>query len=182
VINALDNAGIFLTKILFGMFVVLLILRLLLSWHRANYHNPVCQLIGKLTNPVIKPLAQWIPNFKRIDTAALVLALVLNLVQWTILVYLQTGHLFPMVIVPIALIDFLTQFCQVLIYSLIFMIIISWLNPGVYNPVSEVLYMITEPILRPIRRLIPPVAGFDISPIPAMIGIGVIIVILKSLI
>lgn len=179
--NALDNVGIFLTKILFGIWLSVLLLRMVLNWHHANYNNPVCLLIGKLTNPVIQPLSKWIPKFKRLDTATLVLALISNMAQWFILILLQTGKVFFLPLLPIAILDLLVQLFQLLMYSLLFMIVLSWINPGVYNPVSEILYTITEPMLRPIRKIIPPIAGFDISPIPAMIAIGVMLVILKSL-
>lgn len=180
-VNALDNAGIFLTHILFGMYIMLLLLRVLLQWHRANYQNPVCQLIGKLTNPVIIPLRKIIPRFKRLDTAALVLAYVLNYLKLLITNYLHAGVLFILPLIPLAFVDLAVQFCKLLVYAILFMIILSWLSPGVYNPISEVLYLITEPLLRPVRRLIPPIAGFDISPIPVMIGLGLVIVILTSL-
>lgn len=181
-LNALDNAGIFLVKIIFGLMVMLLLLRLLLQWHRANFHNPVCQLIGKLTNPVVVPLTKIIPKWNRLDTATLVLAIIVNFIQWVLLLLIHTGQLYLIGALPISIIDLVTQFLELLLYAIVAMIVISWLSPGVYNPVSEVLYSITEPMLRPIRRLIPPVSGFDISPIPAMIAIGVMIVILKSLI
>ena len=49
--------------------------------------------------------------------------------------------------------------------------ILSWVNPGAYNPASALLYSLTEPMLRPARRLIPPIGGLDLSPMLVMIGL-----------
>ncbi|MGB1701505.1 MAG: YggT family protein, partial [Cycloclasticus sp.] len=63
---------------------------------------------------------------------------------------------------------------NVFIYSIFAVVIISWINPGSYNPVVEVLHNITEPVLKPFRRLIPPVSGMDLSPIAALLALQVL--------
>jgi len=59
----------------------------------------------------------------------------------------------------------------VFLFSIFIQVIISWVNPGTYNPVVSLLYSITEPVLRPCRRLIPPISGLDLSPLVALIAI-----------
>lgn len=49
--------------------------------------------------------------------------------------------------------------------------LISWVNPDPWNPIVQFLYRVTEPVLQPIRRLIPISFGLDISPVIAIFGI-----------
>ncbi|CAG0967318.1 hypothetical protein ANRL3_01265 [Anaerolineae bacterium] len=81
------------------------------------------------------------------------------------------------------LIDMLT-----LIFSLILWgrIIVSWmvsfgrLSP--YSPIAKTIFEITEPVLAPIRNLLPPTAGFDLSPLIAFIGIQILATVLKQIV
>lgn len=56
-------------------------------------------------------------------------------------------------------------FLTIYIWIIIARCIISWVNPSPYHPVVRFLYRATEPVLAPARRLIPPIAGLDVSPI-----------------
>ena len=63
---------------------------------------------------------------------------------------------------------------NVFIFAIIIQAILSWINPGHYNPVSSLLYSLNEPLLRPARRLIPPIQGLDLSPLVVLIALQVI--------
>ena len=65
-------------------------------------------------------------------------------------------------------------FLNVLLFSILIQVIISWINPGTYNPAVSLLYSMTEPVLRPCRRLIPPISGMDLSPLVALIAIQLV--------
>jgi len=55
------------------------------------------------------------------------------------------------------------------VYAIFIRIILSWISQGGYNPATAIITTLTEPLLRPFRRILPPMGGFDISPIFAVI-------------
>ena len=63
---------------------------------------------------------------------------------------------------------------NVFFWSILIQVIISWVNPGSYNPVTSLLYSLNEPLLRPARRLVPPISGFDLSPVVVMIALKLV--------
>jgi YggT family protein len=74
----------------------------------------------------------------------------------------------------ITLAELLSLGINVFIIAIIVQVIISWINPGSYNPVISLLYSLTTPVLRPIQQLIPPISGIDLSPLFALIGLQVL--------
>jgi YggT family protein len=59
-------------------------------------------------------------------------------------------------------------FLELYMWTIIIRALISWVNPDPYNPIVQVLTRITEPVLRPIRKLAPPFkVGIDLSPLIA---------------
>jgi YggT family protein len=51
-------------------------------------------------------------------------------------------------------------------------VLLSWVNPDPYNPIVQFLIRATDPVLEPLRRLLPTVAGLDLSPIVALLGLS----------
>lgn len=177
--NPLDNAAYFLVSTLFDIYIFVLVIRLILVWVRANYFNPVSQVIIKLTNPLVIPLRRILPNVANIELSTLVLTFIFELIKYFLLGVVALG--IPKVIgLPVlAVADMLKILLNIFFYAIFLQAILSWVQPG-YSPMSQVLSQITSPIMRPIHRLIPPVAGFDLSPIPALIGLQLLIILLVS--
>ena len=152
-------------------------LRFLLQTVRADFYNPVTQFLVKLTNPPLKPLRRIIPGWGGIDVASLVLAFVLQFVAMALLLLLS-GTDMGLVAIPGLLLATLTKLVSLVLYIYLFGIFIlallSWINPGVYNPIAAMLYSITEPLLRPAQRLIPPIGGIDLSPLAVILVIYVV--------
>ncbi|MEM6575596.1 MAG: YggT family protein, partial [Pseudomonadota bacterium] len=90
------NAGVFLVNLVFGFFIAVLLLRVLLQLVRANFFNPVCQFLVKITNPVLMPLRRIIPNWGRVELSAILLAWVLKSLQ-TVIVLAILGSSGPAV-------------------------------------------------------------------------------------
>ena len=67
--------------------------------------------------------------------------------------------------------ELLALLLNIFLFAVLIQVILSWINPGTYNPVTSILFSITEPVLRPCRRLLPPISGMDLSPLLALIGI-----------
>jgi len=144
-------------------------LRVILQLVRANFYNPISQLVWRVTQTVTMPLSRVLPRWGRWDIAAtilLVAAAVLNIVVIDSLLGLQRGW---GQIAWFSVLKIASLGLQMYTLSLLVVTILSWVGPGVTNPVASVLWSITEPVLRPVRRVLPPIAGLDLSPIPVMI-------------
>jgi len=163
------NAATFLIETVFGLYILLVMLRFLLQWARADFYNPVSQFIVKATQPPLKPLRKIIPGIGGLDMAALVFMIMLKLVE----LWLVTGvmGMSPQIggLVVLSIADLLGLLINVFIFSILIQVIISWVNPGMYNPVMGLLHSLTEPLLGPARRVIPPISGLDLSPIVVII-------------
>ncbi len=163
------NAATFLIETLFGLYILLVMLRFLLQWARADFYNPVSQFIVKATQPALIPLRKFIPGFGGLDTAALVFMVILKLVE----LWLVTGLLgmSPQIggLAMLSVAELLSLLINVFIFSILIQVIISWVNPGMHNPVMGLLHSLTEPLLGPARRVIPPISGLDLSPIIVII-------------
>ena len=173
------NAIIFIVDTLLSLALFVVMARLLLQWTRADFRNPLCQAIVRLTNPLILPLRRVLPPVGKVDTASVVAVLIVAFIDVAILFALR-GISFPgpfiwaqMVALQIARTLLWTYFYAIVLYALL-----SLIAPGGYSPMQSVLATLCEPVLRPFRRLIPSVAGLDLSPLWACIIIQAILILL----
>lgn len=169
-ISILDNALVFLIQTLFNLYIFILVLRMLLQWLGAHFYNPVSQFVIRLTNPVLIPLRKLLPAFRGLDIPALFLLVLLQFIKLA-LVFLLAKGMMPGVtgLLIAAFGDMLELLVSIFFYAIIIKIILSWVAPFQRNPFADILNLLTEPLLFPARRLIPPIAGFDISAIPVLI-------------
>lgn len=166
--------AIFLIKVIFGLYATLVVLRFLLQLTRADFYNPVSQVIVKLTKPVLNPLRRVIPGFSGLDIAALVLAwLVLTLEQTAILGLSDVGFQ-PAAAALLAIPELISLIINIFLFAILIGVIISWINPGNYNPVVGLIHNLTEPLLAPVRRRMPDLGGIDLSPMVVMIGLVIL--------
>ena len=181
--SPLQNAISFLLGIFFPMYIYTVLLRIIFQIMRVNFYNPVAQFIVKITNPTLIPLRRIIPGYRGYDIAAFVLVILLQLI-FILLSLLISGN------IP----TFSTNFCLgisiwtigaliamvfgLYIYLVIISIILSWVMP--MSPVSSVLNLLTEPLLSPIRRRVPPIGMFDLSPLIFLIGIQLCQILISS--
>lgn len=170
--NYVSNAGIFLVQTLFGLYLLVVMLRLLLQIVRADFYNPLSQFLVKVTNPPLKPLRRSIPGIGGIDMASVVLLFILKIAEILVLA------LFPRYPAPeliglfiLSAAELLALLVNVFLFAIIIQAILSWVSPGTYNPVSDLLHKLTEPLLRPARQIIPPISGLDLSPLAVIIVI-----------
>jgi YggT family protein len=173
------NALIFIVDTLLSLALFVVLARLLLQWARADFRNPIAQAIVRLTNPLILPLRRILPPIGKVDTASVVAVVLVAIIKRGIL-FAMTGYGTPslqlwITSVAVELVQALlrTYFYAILLYALLGLI-----APGGYSPLQSVLASVCEPILRPFRRLIPPIAGIDLSPLWAVIAIQAILLLL----
>lgn len=164
----------FLVTTLVELYLLAVLLRFLLQTSRANFYNPVSQFLVTVTRPTLQPLRRVIPGWGGVDLASIVLLLALQLVALGFSVWLRGVSAGPGMLVVAAIADLVALTFNVYIFGILIQALLSWVNPGVYNPVSEVLDSLTRPVLRPVRNLVPPISGIDLSPLFAIIGLQVL--------
>ncbi|MCP5151384.1 MAG: YggT family protein [Ectothiorhodospiraceae bacterium] len=165
------GAATFLVDTLFGLYIALFMLRFLLQVARADFYNPISQFVVRATQPVLKPLRRVIPGTRGIDLATIVAMVVLQTIALYIILGLDggSGALPGMLLHAVArLVDLALN---VFFFVIIAQIVLSWVNPSLRNPATAILHRIAELLLGPARRVIPPMGGLDISPIPVLIGL-----------
>ncbi len=178
--NYAEHAGVFLIQTLFGLYILAIMLRFLLQWVRADFYNPVSQFLVKVTNPPLKPLRRLIPGFWGIDLAAVVLMLLLQMLE-LFLVGVVVGQSFrPLGVLVMSAGELLSLAIYVFMVAIIIQIVLSWIQPGAYNPVIGLINRLSEPLLAPARRLIPPISGLDLSPLAVLILLQLSLILLVS--
>jgi len=163
-----------------SIYIAIVVIRFILQWVRADFYNPLSQFIVKATNPLLLPLRKFIPGFFGIDFASVVLALVLQMITVEVLQWLLTGELAPFVAVLLYSIqELLNLVLNIYLFSLLIMVIVSWIAPGSNNPALSLISSITEPVLAPIRRVIPSMGGLDFSVMLAILLIYILKILLS---
>ena len=162
-------SAVFLIQALLGLYSLAVLLRLLLQWVRADFYNPFCQMLVKVTNPALRPLRRVIPGWGGWDLASILLLLALQATE-RFLVDLALGHPpSPGGVLFGALAGALELTLNVFIVAVLVQVVLSWVASDAHHPLARLLHQLTEPVLRPWRRVIPPVAGVDLSPVFAIL-------------
>jgi len=172
------NATTFLIHTLFGLYILVVMLRFLLQLVRADFYNPLSQFVVKATNPPLVPLRRMIPGLAGVDVATIVLMIALQLVElWLIHSVLGYPTGFGGLLV-LSVAELLQLTAHVFLFSILIQVILSWVNPGLHNPVTSLLRSLNEPLLAPARRLIPPMSGLDLSPIVVLVALQLVSMLL----
>ena len=165
------NEGVlFLIQTIFSMYIMAVVLRIWLQLARADFFNPLSQLIARITNPVLRPLERVIPSTGRLNLAALVLGILLSVIALYLRVVMLSVNVDILPLLIISLRYFVGIVLQLIFWILIIRAILSWFSQG-GNPLEIVLHQLTEPLLQPIRRFIPAIGGLDLSVMFVLIGI-----------
>jgi len=172
------NALSYLVGTLIDLYIAAVLLRLLLQWTRADFYNPLSQFLIKLTNPALVPMRRVIPSIGRLDTASVVLMLLLEFVGVWIVSRIASNPMSWDQVLVFSMIKLLMTLLMTYFFLIIIAVILSWVGQGLRHPFVPLINQLTEPVLRPIRRVIPPIAGIDLSPLFALIGIRFLILLL----
>ncbi len=168
----------FITRFALEIFCLLFMARFWLQACRADFYNPISQFIDRITAPVVRTLGLIIPPYKNLNLAAFAAA-------WA-----SAGlmHLLPgladagaIQLISGSLLHVLMRFLSLFSWAIIIVIIASFLAPARVHPALALLQQVTEPLLAPARRLIPPLGGLDFSPILVILAIGVLRQLLPQL-
>jgi YggT family protein len=160
------SAIIFIVESLLSLALFVVLARLLLQWTRADFRNPLCQAIVRLTNPLILPLRRVLPPVRKIDTASVVAVLLVAIVDVAGIFALHgIGMPPPLLWIRPVLTEIVRTLLWTYLYAIFLYALLSLIAPGGYSPLQSLLTSLCEPVLRPIRRVIPAVAGLDLSPL-----------------
>ena len=180
--TAFINALTFLVDIVFSIYLVVVMLRLILQLVKADFYNPFCQSLVKITNPALLPLRKFIPGYYGVDMASVVLLYILQLLKLFILVSLKVGFAGLSFYIFIAVIpQLIALLVQVYFYAILIRAIASWFHVKDSHPLYQLLFALTEPLLRPIRNKVPVTGMIDWSPFIAIIILMVFNVFFSSL-
>jgi YggT family protein len=176
------SALFFIVDSLLSLALFVFLARLLLQWVRADFRNPIAQAIVKITNPVILPLRRVLSPIRKIDTASVVAVVLVAIIKVAILSALAVyGSMGVELWVRSIALELVIALLSTYFYAIILYALLSLIAPGGYSPLQSVLDRICEPVLRPFRRLIPPLAGLDFSPLWAIILIKAVLLLLPGL-
>jgi YggT family protein len=158
-----------------GFFVFLLLARFHFQWLRVPFRNPLGEFVIATTNWVVRPARRVIPALAGLDLASLLPAWLIQLLAlWALEALRDRDGGSLEAFAGLALVDLLRYSLYILVFALIVQAVLSWVNP--YSPIAPMFDAITRRFLRPIRRFVPPVANFDLSPLILLVLLQVLLI------
>jgi len=168
----------YLVSTIIDLYIAAIMLRLLLQWVKADFYNPLCQFLVKATNPVLVPARRIIPSIGRLDTASVVVMLLLELIQLVIINQLSQAGFDLQFMLLFALRKLVVTLLMTYFVLIIARVIVSWIGSQSRHPLIPLIYQLTEPVLRPFSKLVPPISGVDLSPLFALIALRFLLLLL----
>ncbi|MEL7310872.1 MAG: YggT family protein [Pseudomonadota bacterium] len=176
----LSDISDFLLRTLTGLILAVIMLRFLLQMVRANFRNPIAQAIVQLTSPLVVPVRRIIPSIGTIDAATLLVAYGVQVLLLAALMLLRGYGISGQLLID-AVFALANLTLTIFMVALLIGVVLSWVAQGSYNPAGALADELTRPVLTPIRRIIPPIAGFDLSPLFALMLIQICRIVLTHL-
>jgi len=165
-----------------SLYLMIILLRFVLQLSRADFYNPISQFVFKATNPILIPVRRIIPGLRGIDLASLILAILfeaLILVLKTVIAGYGIPN--PVTLVLGSAVVVAGYLLKIYFWALLVMIIASWIAPGSGHPALMLINQITEPLMKPFRKVLPPMGGLDLSPILAFMVLQVLSIVVSHL-
>jgi len=179
----LTEAGVYLVKVVFELYLFAVLLRFLFQIVRADFYNPIAQFAVALTNPILRPLRRLIPGLFGIDIASVLLLFAVKGLELLLISWLQGFPASLTGIAIVAAVELVVLALYVFLIAVFARVVLSWIVPygGHGNPIMGALVSLTEPLMRPARRLIPPIGGLDLSPIGVIVVLQLAIMLVQHL-
>ena len=174
----LTGAFIYLISTITDLYVTAILLRLLLQWVKADFYNPLSQFLIKVTNPVLVPARRIIPSIGKLDTASVVIMLLLELIQLVAIGLLSKTDFGFQFLLLFAIKKLLITLLITYLVLIIARVLVSWIAAQSRHPLIPLIYQLTEPVLKPFSKLLPPLGGVDLSPLFALIAVRFLLLLL----
>jgi YggT family protein len=168
------NSLIFLARTLGDLYLLAFLLRFLLQWVRADFYNPLAQIVVRVTNPLVVPARRIMPSAGSIDLPTLVILVALEAVLTWSLLRLVGFPVQAASFVFFVLLRLINTTLWLYVISIFAYVIMSWFSHPGYSPIGRILLDLNEPLLRPVRRFLPPIAGLDLAPLIVVILIAAV--------
>ncbi len=176
-----EQALFFLMKTVIDVCFFFFLLRFMFHILRIDFYNPFSQFIFKVTNPILIPLRRVIPPHPKVDFGAFLILIFLKAFEFTITCLLKlhaAPSMLSLLIWPIG--ELISQMINVFFFAILLLVLQSWLNPKNFNPLTTVLIQLTEPVLAPAKKLVPTIAGIDVSPMIAIVILKLLDILLAG--
>ena len=173
--NALTDIGMTIVQPLFNLAMLLIALRFLAQLCGVSGYNPISMTLRRVTNVIVLPLSRLLPSGNRFSPGAL-LALILIQVVFIAMMFGLVGQLDAFNVLQALIWSALGAaglLVSIIFYSVIAMIVVSFLAPQSSHPAVEFIRELTEPVMAPLRQVLPPMGGLDFSPIILFIALNV---------
>jgi YggT family protein len=170
----------YIVDMLLWLLLLAFVLRLLFQWVRADFRDPMADAIVRVTNWLILPLRKLLPPVGKIDTATVIAVLSVAAIRTLILSALAGGGFGDAVVfLRLVLLDLVGLVLRVYLFAMLLYWLTSFVSPGGYAPGIRLLAQLCEPILKPVRRMIPRIGQIDFSVLWVSIAIGALLVLLR---
>jgi YggT family protein len=168
----------FLLDVAAGLVAGACLLRLYMQYQRIPFGTPIGRFVFALTDWLVLPLRKLLPAVGKLDTASLVAAYLVELLQY-VLLWLLVGRLAaPAALLVLAAFGVLRLAISAMTGLVIVYAILSWVRAD--SPMGDVIERLCEPLLRPFRRVIPLVGGLDLSPLALLVLLQVASMVLAG--
>jgi YggT family protein len=170
----------YIVDTLLWLLTLAFVLRLLFQWVRADFRDPMADAIVRVTNWLILPLRRLLPPIGKVDTATVVAVVAVASVRTFAALALvgegvgDVGLFLRMTVIGLA-----GLVLRIYLFALLLYWLTSFVSPGGYAPGVRLLAQLCEPILKPVRRIIPPIGQIDFSVLWVSIVIGGLLVLLR---
>ncbi len=166
-----SNAGIFFIQALFSLVILLVLLRFLLQLMRVDYYNPISKMVTRFSDPLLGPLRRLLPVTRRIDGASLLALFLLQYLQIVMIAGIRGLAVDPVALSLLAVAEILSLIVSILFWAILILAVLSWFQPSTHHPGVALLQQLTDPLIEPVRRWVPPSGGVDFSPIVALMAL-----------
>jgi YggT family protein len=174
----MQEALIFLITTLADLYLLTFLLRFIMQWVRVSHYNPLSQFVFKVTSPLVVPARRVLPSVGGLDTPTLAVLIALEILVTFVVLQLAGLSL----TVPQLLLYSLLRLIALALWfytgALFVYVLLSWFGDRSGNPMAELLSELVEPLLRPVRRVLPPIGGLDLSPLVVIILVRVVMIAL----
>lgn len=176
-----NHVLLFLVDTLCTLYAMVLLVRVLLQVTHAPFHNPVSQFVWRITARPVAWLSMGIPRWRNVDIPAITLAILLCFINLELDIFLQSLDLGsqPARVAGYAVLKTFILLCDLYFFTILVDALLSWLSPSQYSPATAVLRTLNEPLLKPVRKRLPPIAGLDLSPLVILIGLQVVSMLIQ---
>jgi YggT family protein len=174
----MQNSLIFLVKTISNLYLYAFLLRFVLQWVRADFYNPISQFVLKATDPLVLPARRMLPSARSIDLPTLIVLFVLQALATWILLSIAGATVSVGTFLQLVVLRTLALTLSLYLICIFAYVILSWFAQAQYSPVAALLADIVNPILRPVRRIVPPIGGLDLSALLVLLLIQAILIAL----